>query len=147
MEEMKKFLFSIIAFLVIPFGFWVGGSFDGVKSSFIAGSTPELEAVEKEFKNIDSKEDKQFIHMLFCGASEYLKRTEAVHQTQQFDPILGRVQSAYGWEREKYEDFTDAVSDYLDAVDYDTPKKLETRSQREDFAKIFSDLAEATKYE
>ena len=141
MEEMKKYLFSVIAFLVIPFGFWVGGSF------VIVGSTPELEAVEKEFKNIDSKEDKKLIHTFFCGGAAYLKGTKTVHQTQQFDPILLRVQSSYDWEREKYEDFTDAVSDYLDAVDYDTPKKLETRGQREDFAKIFSDLAEATKYE
>ena len=143
MQEMKKFLFSILLVIGVPFGFW----FNSTETNIVAGSTPELKAVEKEFSKIDSKEDKHFIHMLFCGAAEYLKKTEAVHQTQQFDPILGRVQSAYGWEREKYEDFTDAVSDYLDAVDYDTPKKLETRAQKEDFAKIFSDLAEATKNE
>lgn len=110
-------------------------------------TTDELKLVEEEFAEIDSTEDKELIHKLFSGAGEYLSKCQTMVNTSQFDPILGRVQSSYGWERDKYSDFTDAVSDYLVSVEYDIPKDLKTNQERKDFAKIFKDLAEATKYE
>ena len=101
----------------------------------------ELKLVQEEFTKIDSKEDKELIHKLFSGGAEYLLKCETMVNTSQFDPILGRVQSSYGWERDKYSDFTDAVSDYLVGVGYDIPKDLKTSQERKDFAKIFKDLA------
>ena len=112
----------------------------------VVGNT-KIEDVSKEFSKIDSTEDKLLIYKLFAGSAEYLKNCKSLQATQQFDPILGRVQSSYGWSRDKYTPFTDAVSAYLISVGYNVPKPLEKEEQRKDFAKIFESLAEATKYE
>lgn len=103
--------------------------------------------VSKVFSEIQSREDKLTIYKLFAGSAEYLKNSKSLQTTRQFDPILGRVQSSYGWNREKYPAFTDAVSAYLVSVGYNEPKPLTTDQQRKDFANIFQSLAEATKYE
>ena len=92
-------------------------------------NSDELKLVEKEFTKIDSTEDKELIHKLFAGAGIYLSKCQVMVNTSQFDPILGRVQSSYGWERDKYSDFTDAVSDYLVSVEYDIPKDLKTNQE------------------
>lgn len=110
-------------------------------------SSPELDKVTEEFNKIQSKEDKVLIHKLFVGASQYLLNCTSLKSTSQFDPILARVQSTYGWERKKYMPFSQAVYDYLESVGYLQPKKLENQSQRFEFALIFTNLAEATKYE
>jgi len=118
-----------------------------VEAILPVGNTPELVRVEQTFNSISSQEDKLTIHKLFSGAAEYLSNCQELDSTGQFDPILGKVQTSYGWQRDKYSSFTDAVSDYLVSVDYQEPKKLTTPEQRQAFAKIFQDLAEATKYE
>lgn len=107
----------------------------------------QLKKVKEEFSKIESKDDKVLIYKLFSGAGDYLENAEKLSSTPQFDPILGKVQSSYGWNREKYKSFTDVVSEYLKSVDYQTPKKLESKSDRENFAKIFKSLAEVTKNE
>ncbi len=107
----------------------------------------ELQKVQEVFESIDDKDDKLLIYKLFAGSSEYLSNCETMQLTAAFDPILGKVQTSYGWDREKYPELTDAVSDYLVSVDYQEPKKLESSRSRRDFAKIFQNLAEVTKYE
>jgi hypothetical protein len=111
----------------------------------VVASTPELDKVKEEFNKIESKEDKLLIYKLFAGASEYLAAAETLQSTNQFDPILGKVQTSYGWNREKYSKFTDAVSEYLVSVGYDEPKALSSSVDRKEFAKIFKNLAEAIK--
>lgn len=106
-----------------------------------------LKSVKEEFEKIESKDDKLTIHKLFSGAANYLKCCKTIVQTNQFDPILARVQSSYGWQREKYTKFTDAVSEYLVSVGYDKPKELSTEKEKLEFSKIFVDLSEVTKYE
>jgi len=113
----------------------------------IIGDSEELQKVQEVFQSIESKEDKLLIYKLFAGAGEYLKNCKNMDNTSRFDPILGRVQSSYGWDRERYPEFTDAVSEYLISVGYDEPKQLNNSRDRKDFAKIFQDLAEATKNE
>lgn len=110
-------------------------------------SGSDIDKVSKVFSEIESKEDKLTIYKLFAGSAEYLQNCKSLQATQQFDPILGRVQSSYGWNREKYPEFTDAVSEYLVSVGYDEPKPLTTDEQRNNFSNIFQSLAEATKYE
>ena len=107
----------------------------------------KIDKVSESFSKIESIEDKLTIYKLFAGSAEYLQNCKSLQATQQFDPILGRVQSSYGWNREKYPAFTDAVSEYLVSVGYNEPKPLTTDQQRKDFANIFNSLAEATKYE
>lgn len=102
------------------------------------------EKVKAEFNKIESKEDRILIHKMFSGASDYLKNCKSLSQTGQFDPILGRVQTSYGWQREKYPKFTDEVSNYLKSVGFETPKTLDNEESRKEFQKIFEGLAEAT---
>lgn len=109
--------------------------------------TPELQKVQEAFNSIESKSDRLTVHKLFAGSADYLAACKSLESTSRFDPILGRVQSSYGWDRERYPDLTDAVSEYLISVGYDQPKELKSSEDREDFAKIFQDLAGATKYE
>lgn len=116
----------------------------------VMSSTPQsvgLELVKEEFKKIESSDDKILIYKLFAGSSDYLTNVKTLTQTSQFDPVLGRVQTSYGWSREKYPKFTDAVEVYLKEVKYDEPKKLSSPEDIAAFQKIFADLAEATKYE
>lgn len=112
-----------------------------------AGLSPQLQKVRNAFDAITDQKDRLTIHKLFSGAADYLAVCEELDNTAQFDPILGRVQSTYGWDREKYPALTDAVSEYLVSVKYDDPKALKTPAERQAFAKIFKDLSEATKYE
>jgi len=102
-----------------------------------------LNNVRTEFVKIESPEDKILIYKLFSGSAEYLKNSVSLKDTSQFDPILSRVQTSYGWNRESYPDFTQAVSDYLIAVGYDEPRKLDTKEAREWFQDIFETLAGA----
>lgn len=113
----------------------------------VVATDSEIDNVSQVFSEIESKEDKLTIYKLFAGSAEYLDNCKSLQATQQFDPILGRVQSSYGWNREKYPAFTDAVSEYLVSAGYSQPKPLTTDQQRKDFANIFKSLAEATKYE
>ena len=111
----------------------------------IQSISPELENVKNQFNKIESNTDKELIYKLFVGSAEYLNACETMLATNQFDPILGRVQSSYGWKRDKYPAFTDAVSEYLISVGYDKPKALKTADDRKEFAQIFQDLVEAIK--
>ena len=115
--------------------------------SQVIGNDSKISKVSDVFSTIQSREDKLTIYKLFAGSAEYLQNCKSLQATQQFDPILGRVQSSYGWNREKYPEFTDAVSEYLVSVGYDEPKPLTTDEQRKNFSNIFQSLAEATKYE
>ena len=105
----------------------------------------KIEVVKEKFSQITDEEDKVLIYKLFSGASEYLKNAKKLENTSQFDPILGRVQSSYGWAREKYPDFTDAVSEFLIESGYDEPRKLDSDEDRLWFQAIFESLAGATK--
>lgn len=109
--------------------------------------SPELQKVKIAFDSIQDVNDKLTIHKLFAGSADYLAVCKELETTEQFDPILGKVQSSYGWDREKYPALTDAVSEYLISVKYQEPKSLKTDQDRKAFAKIFQDLSEATKYE
>jgi len=117
-----------------------------VVSQVFKDGTP-LDEVQSEFQKIENKEDKILMHKLWTGAYLYLKNTEGISHTAQFDGILGRVQEDYNWQRDKYTDFTDALSKYLVSEGYDEPRELKTRSDRLWFAEIFKGLMEATKYE
>lgn len=107
--------------------------------------TPTLELVKEEFHKIESKDDKILIYKFFAGSANYLDSVKTLTSTGQFDPILGRVQTSYGWSREKYPKFTDAVFNYLVSVKYDDPKSLSSPEEIKAFQKIFADLAEVTK--
>ena len=108
-------------------------------SVFVVGNeelTEELGDVQKAFQSIESEDDKLTIHKLFSGGGEYLSVCETLQTTAQFDPLLGKVQTSYGWDREKYPELTDAVSEYLISVGYEEPKELKTSKDRRDFAKM-----------
>ena len=113
----------------------------------MSDSSDLIAQVSDEFNKIESKDDKILIYKLFSGAANFLEVCEDMDGTYQFDPILSKVQTSYGWDREKYPSFTDAVSNYLISVGYDIPKPLKTKEERMEFSKIFKALSEATKHE
>jgi len=113
-----------------------------IKAKAIAAA---LSKVHEEFVKIESEEDKVIIYKLFSGSAEYLNNSVSLEDTSQFDPILGRAQTSYGWNRESYPDFTQSVSDYLVVVGYDESRKLDTQEAREWFQGVFESLAEATR--
>ena len=104
-----------------------------------------LEKVRSEYLKISDQADRILIYKLFAGSAEYLSHAVSLQTTAQFDPMLGRVQSSYGWERDKHKKFTDAVSDYLIEAGYDEPRKLSTEEDREWFRDIFRSLTDAIK--
>ena len=105
--------------------------------------SPALLKVSEEFLKIQSEDDRILIYKLFSGSAEYLQNSSFVGNTGQFDPILGRVQSSYGWEREKYPAFTDAVSEYLIEAGYDKSRDLDDAEARQWFHSIFKHLVMA----
>ena len=109
-------------------------------------NTESLKNIKREFDKIESVADRETIHKLFSGSASFLTACKSLEGTYQFDPILGRVQSSYGWDRDKYSQFTDAVSEYLVEVGYDEPKQLTSARERLNFAQIFIDLSKATQY-
>lgn len=119
----------------------------GSSEVIVSDSSDLIAQVSDEFNKIESKDDKILIYKLFSGAANFLEVCEDMDGTYQFDPILSKVQTSYGWDREKYPSFTDAVSNYLISVGYDIPKPLKTKEERMGFSKIFKALSEATKHE
>jgi hypothetical protein len=143
---MKDLKDKIILALMVTVAFLFGNNAttlfkDAPKTVFISSDTPQLTKVAEEFNKIESALDKLLIYKLFAGAGEYLSVSDFSGNTSQFDPLLGKVQSSYGWKREKYSAFTDAVSAYLVSVGYDVPKQIATEADRQAFSKIFKDLA------
>ena len=104
-----------------------------------------LKKVRTEYLKISDKADRTLIYKLFAGSAEYLSHAVSLKTTAQFDPMLGRVQSSYGWERDKHKEFTDAVSDYLIEAGYEEPRQLSTEEDRKWFRNIFRSLTDAIK--
>lgn len=114
------------------------------ESDFVMTKT--LKRVKAEYDSMRDK-DKENIYKQFSGSYLFLKTNKSVKKTSDFDPILGRVQSDYGWNREKYPEFTEAVSDFLLEQGYDEPKVLDNDEDREWFCQIFYSLYMAIKNE
>lgn len=105
--------------------------------------SPALLGVREEYLKIENQSDRILIYKLFAGSAEYLKHSVSLKHTGQFDPMLGRVQTSYGWNREKYPDFTQAVSDFLVEAGYEEPRELLEESDRKWFQGIFESLVNA----
>ncbi len=148
-SKLMKMLRWVMCMVAASFGGWVAvtpiAHTYNITSDQEPVTEPALEVVRvsESFNKIENQNDKIVIYKLFAGAAEYLSVCQSLSNTSQFDAILGKVQSSYGWEREKYSDFTDAVSDYLISVGYNEPKPLTSQAERLAFAKIFQTLAEA----
>jgi hypothetical protein len=102
-----------------------------------------LTKVVTEAKTL-TKEDREFAFKQFSGMNQYILNSE-VPSSDKLDSLIGRVQDDYKWGREKYPNFTTAVSDYLKEKNYQKAVKFDTQSARESTASIFFDLADAVK--
>ena len=141
----------VVFLLMINFSFIIGcnrpnpNSYsESAESEFVM--TKSLKRIKSEYENLRDK-DKEIIYKQFSGAYLFLKTNKSIKKTSDFDPILGKVQSDYGWNREKYPEFTEAVSDFLVEQGYDEPKTLDNDSDREWFCQIFYSLYMAIKNE
>lgn len=108
--------------------------------------TASLKEVAKEFKSM-SKEDQDCLYKQWAGAASFIKSSKSLESTKDFDPLLGRVQADYGWNREKYPKLTDAISVYLKEQGFQEPRELKSSSDREWFYNIFFSLSMAVKNE
>lgn len=108
--------------------------------------TNSLKDVVKEFKAM-SKEDQDCLYKQWAGAASFIKSSKSLDSTKDFDPILGKVQADYGWDREKYPKLTDAISVYLKEQGFQEPRELKSSSDREWFYNIFFSLSMAVKNE
>ena len=115
-----------------------------VSSEFIL--TASLKSVNEEFNKLPN-EAQDNIAKQFTGSYLFLKNGEVVKSTDDFGPILARVQSDFGWDVEGYPDFTTAVSNYLIEQGYDEQRMLDNKSDREWFTNIFENLSKAVRYE
>lgn len=109
--------------------------------------TDSLKGVQKEFAKIESREDKDLIYKQFAGAASYIDNAENLDTSAKFEVLVGKVQTSYGWDREKYPDFTDAVSVYLVEQGFDVPRTLSSEKDKKWLHEIFNSLAEAIKNE
>ena len=123
----------------------------------IAGCTPVVSPVSDDFVMTDSlkdvksefakipKEDQDLIYKQFAGGASFIKNAKKLDNSAQFEILLGKVQSSYGWDRDRYPKFTDAVSDYLVEQGFDKPRSLSSDSDKRWLYEIFNSLAGSCK--
>lgn len=112
-----------------------------VKSTVIYSEA--LTKVSVEAKNM-SESDRNFSFKLFSGLNQYIINSE-IQSSSELDNLIAKMQQDYKWGREKYPNFTSAVSDYLKEKNYQKAIKFDTKEARESTASIFFDLADAVK--
>lgn len=105
--------------------------------------TPALTGVVDAAKNL-SQSDKDYAFKQFSGLSEYINNSNISDSTK-IDKLLDRMQSDYGWVRDKNPKFTDAVSAYLKEVGFNKAVKFDSTESRNNTSLIFFNLAEAIK--
>lgn len=72
-----------------------------------------------------SKDDCEIMFKQFTGLAEYLTHSgKNITTTPQVFELIKKFQTDYGWSREKYTKYTDAVEKYLTDKNYKLPKKL-----------------------
>lgn len=105
--------------------------------------TPELTRVYEESKKM-TQSDRSAVLKQYLGISEYIKNSN-VDRYAKIDPISIRVQGDYGYARETYPTYSDAISAYITANGLENDVVFSTREARLKTAKVFSDAAEAIK--
>jgi hypothetical protein len=108
--------------------------------------TDSLKKVRLEFLKME-KADQDSVYKQFSGSALFLKNNKVLKSTDKFDPIFGRVQSDFGWNREKYPDFTTAVSEFLKEQGYEQPRMLDSETNRTWFYNIFYSISMSLKNE
>ena len=106
--------------------------------------TQSLSEIKEEFNKIPKK-DQDFIYMQFAGSAEFLKHSKTVRSSSNYLQILGKVQSDFGWDVDKYPDFTTSVSNYLLEQGFDNPRMLDSEEDRQWLINIFDNLTNAVK--
>lgn len=106
--------------------------FVGCDKIKLKDNAPIVEKIEysQESKDIAStmddisKEDKKLIFTQFSGLHEYLSKTNKITKTTELFKVVESFQKDYGYTREKYKDYTDAVEAFLFKKGYKTPKTI-----------------------
>lgn len=117
--------------------FQVSQENDPVKTSLVN--------VKKEYGKIESEQDKLTIYKMFAGAADYLSVARTLGSNAEFSTLFANTLVSYGWEKEKYPAFTDAISAYLKSVNYHIPKKITSKEDIENLSQVFKAIEEALK--
>jgi|688.fasta_scaffold232717_4 hypothetical protein len=153
-NSFKNVLGYIVALVILWFGlivpnkdsinpnisvpkFQVSQEDDAVKASLLT--------VKKEYEKIQNPEDKLIIYKMFAGAGDYLSVAKTLGSNVEFNSLFANTLVTYGWEKEKYPTFTDAISSYLKSVNYHIPKKITSKQDIENLGQVFKSIEEVLK--
>lgn len=112
-----------------------------VKSTIVYSDA--LIKVTTEAKTL-TKEDRDFAFKQFSGLNQYILNSQ-IPSSDKLQSLIDGMQKDYSWGKEKYPNFTTAVSDYLREKNYQKAIKFDTQESRVSTASIFFDLADAVK--
>lgn len=101
--------------------------------------TSSLFDVITEFKKL-SKEDQESYLTQITGASLFLEKYKHLGSSSDFNNILYGVVRDFGWEREKYPSFSDALEKYLKDSGYNIPRDLSNDEDRLWMYNIFNSI-------
>lgn len=113
-----------------------------VEDNFVL--TDSLREVRTEFNKMDEA-DQDSIYKQIVGAELFVMKARNVHSTSEFSSIVGRVRSDFGWDVDRYPEFSSAVEKYLIEQGFDNPRQLDSEEDRLWLSNIFNGLSNAIK--
>lgn len=72
----------------------------------------DVQAIADSMSEV-TKKDAELMYIQFSGLVAYLGRTEKITTMKQFNGLFERFQTDYGYTREKYPEYSDAVEKFL----------------------------------
>lgn len=83
----------------------------------------DVQVITDSMKSV-SKDDAKLMYMQFGGLVEYMTHTKNVTTTKELVQLIAEFQTDYGYTREKYTEYTDAVEAFLMKQGYKQPKTI-----------------------
>jgi len=123
---MRKLLLTCPIIIVLLMGCNVKPSEHNNKQPAVVKA---VKKVDKDVQSIVdamndvSKSDTELMYMQFGGLALYLQNTDKITTVKELNQIFARFQTDYGYKREKYKDYSDAVQGFFEGRGY---KKFET---------------------
>lgn len=89
----------------------------------ITSYSEDAKTIADSMKNI-SKDDAELMYMQFSGLAQYMSHTKKIKTTAELNKIFGSFQQDYGYSREKYKAYSDAVEAFFLKNGYQETKNI-----------------------
>jgi hypothetical protein len=96
----------------------------------VASVDSSVQTIVDSMKDV-SKEDAETCYKVFSGLALYLEQTKKVQTTLEAFTLVQTLQTDFGYTREKYKPYTDAVEKFLIDKGYKKVKKITDASASE----------------